>query len=109
MVSIIVGSCQKSLNKNVYIEPKTSNKEYGLLVHKTSDCIIIKDGVVAKDTVNLYWENDYYRDGVPLRYCAKCLTDNEINMLQEHRAHQKIIYEKNHPEVELAVKPANEN
>lgn len=51
------------------------------LLHKTSDCEAIENGVKPIDTSALYWENNYYtyyKKSVPIMFCSKCLSDDEI-------------------------------
>ncbi len=59
------------------------------LLHKTSDCEAIKNGIQPIDTADLYWENDYYDNGVPVRFCSKCLSDDEIRHYEELRRSQR--------------------
>lgn len=52
-----------------------------ILLHKTSDCEAIENGITPIDTSRLYWESDYYtyyKKGVPIMFCSKCLSDDEI-------------------------------
>lgn len=59
------------------------------LLHKTSDCEAIENGVKPIDTSALYWENNYYDNGVPVMFCSKCLSDDEIRYYQGLRRSQR--------------------
>lgn len=88
-------SCGKKLDKNVYAEGiyERGNFKYAL-IHKTSHCPEINKGIIPKDTINIFWWNDSYPDGVSIMYCSNCLTDSEIVELQEHRKNQETKYYK---------------
>lgn len=84
-------SCDKSLQNKVYGEGVYKYKDFQhVLIHKTSDCKAIKDGVTPIDTTKLYRKTDYYTEGVSVMYCSECLNDEEIGILDEHRAHQYV-------------------
>lgn len=87
-------SCEKPLKGKVYVEDiyKYDAFDY-FLIHRSSDCKSIKSGVYPIDTTRVWWNNDYYEDGLPVRFCSDCLNDEEIDVLDKHRDYQKKQYE----------------
>ena len=59
------------------------------LLHKTSDCEAIENGIEPIDTSALYWETNYYDNGVPVKFCSKCFSDDEIRYYDALRRSQR--------------------
>lgn len=97
-LSFAIFSCKNDFGDKLFGERIYKEQDRYWLLHKTSDCKAIKNGIEPKDTSALYWENDYYYDGVPVMFCSKCLSDDEIRYYdalrrsQRQRIHQEPVY-----------------